>query len=397
MRSIIKKNKFLYNLLLFLYYLPKTIYYYILLFLFSLLRINNKKIVVINYNGKGYGDMGKYICNELLKGNYEIYWATTKKYKNTLPDGIKYVKYESIRYLYHLATARIWINNCRFRYGIKKRKKQFYIQTWHGCIGFKKSESASVNSLTKQYILGAKRDSKMANLFISNSDFCSNNYKENFWYNGKILKCGCPRNDIIVNQEKTVIKNVKKFYNIKFDEKVCLYAPTFRVNNSLKHYDMNYEVLLNSLEKKYKGKWKILIRFHPNISSLSKNKNIFNENIIDVTNYPDMQELLMTADFMITDYSSCIFDYAISKKPAVIYASDIEEYIKDRDFLIKLEQTPFPVATNNNELKRIIQNFNIVEYRKKVDNFYINLGLIEPGNSCKEISKIIYKIINERK
>ena len=56
MRSIIKKNKFLYNLLLFLYYLPKTIYYYILLFLFSLLRINNKKIVVINYNGKGYGD-----------------------------------------------------------------------------------------------------------------------------------------------------------------------------------------------------------------------------------------------------------------------------------------------------------------------------------------------------
>ena len=381
------------------YYIKKVIIT-LLYYLFRIFPIKRNKIFVSNYYGKGYGDIPKYIIEELIKEklNYDIVWVIRdNSFSENIPEEIRTVKRNSLKYIFEQVTSKLWIDNCRKQFYERKRKGQFYIQTWHGCIAFKKVELAAINVLPKEYILGAKRDSKMADLFISNSDFATNNYKKNFWYNGEILKCGCPRNDIIVNQEKTVIKNVKKFYNIKFDEKVCLYAPTFRVNNSLKHYDMNYEVLLNSLEKKYKGKWKILIRFHPNISSLSKNENIFNENIIDVTNYPDMQELLMTADFMITDYSSCIFDYAISKKPAVIYASDIEEYIKDRDFLIKLEQTPFPVATNNNELKRIIQNFNIVEYRKKVDNFYINLGLIEPGNSCKEISKIIYKIINERK
>ena len=178
MRKRIKKHKAIYNILkLFLtfsdtvYQILEAVYCRTILLFFSMLKINNKKIMIVNYSGKGYGDSGKYICKELIKYNYEIYRATNEKYRYSLPKEINYAKINSIKYLYHLATAKIRINNSRFPYKIRKRNEQFYIQTWHGCIVFKKVESAAESSLSKYYVLSAKNDSKMANLFVSNSTF----------------------------------------------------------------------------------------------------------------------------------------------------------------------------------------------------------------------------------
>lgn len=392
----IKKHKIIYNLLLFLFFLPRTIYYYMFLLFFSIFKINNKKIIVLNYNGKGYWDNGKYICNELTKYNYEIYWATIEKYKDSLPQKINYVKIDSIKYLYHLATAKIWINNNRFQLGIRKRKNQFYIQTWHGWLGFKKVESA-VKNTSNLYVWGAKNDSKMANLFISNSTFLTMVYKNYFWYNGEILECGCPRNDIIINNSNDIIKKVKKYFWFPSSGKICLYAPTFRDNKSLDAYDIEYKMLLNELKNKFKGNRKLLIRLHPAISDSTDRLSVFNENVINASDYPDMQELLVATDFLITDYSSCIFDYALSKKAAAIYASDIEKYREERNFAIKLEDSPFPIATNNMELKNIIKDFDMNKYLKKINKFYEDNGLKETGKACEKIVEIINEITNEEK
>ena len=358
--------------------------------------------MIHNFCGKGYWDSGKYICNELLNYDYEIYWATTKDYKNSLPKEVHYVRFGSIKYLYHLATAKIWINNERFSIGIRKRKKQFYIQTWHGCIWFKKVEAALWNNLWYFSVLAAKNDSKMANLLVSNSEHCTKIYKTNFWYNGDILEYGCPRNDIIISNDKNSIKKVKNFFNLKISEKICLYAPTFRNYWSLDDYlniiELEYKEIIDWLNSRFNGDRTLLIRFHPMISKLSDKLSIYSEKIINATHYPDLQELLVSVDFMITDYSSCIFDYAISKKPAMIYASDIEEYNKrERDFAIKLEDTPFPIATNSIELKNIIKNYDIKKYEKKLENFYNNIGLKETGKSCEKIAEIIKEIIDMEK
>ncbi len=391
--KFLKKNVFIYDLFLFLYISPTTFYYSFFLIIFSIFKIDSRKIIIINYSWKWYWDMWKYIANSIIKSNYKIYWATKELYKSSLPNWIRYIKYNSISYLYHLATAKIWINNSRFWYGIRKRAWQFYIQTWHGCFTFKKIEAAAESALPKYYIWGAKNDSKMANLFVSNSDFCTNLYKSYFWYSGKILEFWCPRNDIIVNKNTGSLKNVRNCYNLINWEKLCLYAPTFRVDNSLNAYNMDYNLLLKELENKFKWRWKLLIRLHPNISHKAKELNYFNKNIINVTDYPDMQELLVASDFLITDYSSCIFDYSLSRKPSLIYASDISNYKKDRNFEIRLEDTPFPIALNNNELKNIIKDYDITKFRKKLDNFYINMWLKETGKSCDKIAKIIADII----
>lgn len=380
-------------------YLIKRTILTFLYYLFRIFPLKSNKIFISNYYGKGYGDIPKYIVNELLSENnkYDIVWVVKDySYSSNLPEGVRAVKRNTIKCIYDQITAKYWIDNCRKQFYERKRRKQFYIQTWHGCIGYKKCEKAVENKLPKSYILGAKNDSKMADLFISNSEFCTKNYKDNFWYNGEIIKCGCPRNDIIVNNDMKIKKVVKKHYNIDNDTKICLYAPTFRNNGDLSVYNIDFNKLLNSLENKFGNKWKIMIRLHPNISSLSEKLNL-SKNIIDVTKYPDMQELLVTADFMITDYSSCIFDYAISCKPGLIYASDLEDYIKERDFIIKIEETPFCITKNNEELIKKITDFNITEYKKNVRIFFDKIGLYEPGNSSKTIADIISKHINERK
>lgn len=369
--------------------------YYFFLLIFSVFKVDNKKIIIINY-GKGYWDTGKYICNELMRYDYKIYRAAKKIYKNSIPQGITFVKINSIRYLYHLATAKIWINNNRFWYWIRKRKNQFYIQTWHGCIVFKKVEAAVKNTPTL-YLLSAKNDSKMANLFISNSTFWTNLYKKYFWYDGDILEYWYPKNDIIVSNNKVLIWKVKYYFWFSDSDKICLYVPTFRRDHSLNVYNIEYETVIKELKNKFKGDWKILIRLHPSVSNLADQLTGLNNYIVNATDYPDLQELLVATDFLITDYSSCIFDYALSKKPAMIYASDIEEYKKDRDFEIKLEDTPFPIATNNMELKGIINNYDIEKYKDKLNEFYNKIGLKESGESSKKIAKIISDIIESKR
>ena len=392
----IRENKFIYNILLFIYFYAKTAWYNFFLLFFSLFKIDNRKIIILNFGGKWYWDNGKYISKELMKYDYKIYWATKKEFKNSLPKWINYVEFDSIKYLYHLATAKVWINNNRFWWLIRKRKTQFYVQTWHGCIGFKKSEADTEKTLSIYYVLSAKNDSKMADLFISNSTFCTNYYRNYYWYNGNILEYGCPRNDIIINNDTESIEKVQNYFWFSDKEKICLYAPTFRENFSLDTYNIEYKTLIKNLNNKFGSNWKLLIRLHPLISNLS-NQLLFNEQVINASNYPDMQELLVASDFMITDYSSCIFDYALTGKPAIIYASDIEEYKKDRDFAIKFEDSPFPITTNNIELENIIKNFNMNEYLKRLNKFYENNGLKETGKSCEKIVEIINKITKDKK
>ena len=400
MKEWIKKRPLIFKVLLktydFLIFLKITLSYFIFLPIFSLFRINNKKIIIMNFSGKWYWDMGKYISKELIiKWDYEIYWWCKEKWKWTIPDWIKYVEYDSLKYLYHLATAKIWINNQRFWYGIRKREKQFYIQAWHWCLAFKKVEAAVKDKMSKYDILSSKNDSKMADLFISNSKYCTNFYRKYFWYNGRILECWCPRNDIIINNDKDSILKVKRTYWIDLNDNICLYAPTFRSWYSLDSYNLDYKVLISLLRNKFKWNRKLLIRLHPNISYLSNQLSWIDKDIINATDYPDMQELLVATDFLVTDYSSCILDYALSGKMWMIYASDIDDYKNDRDFDIKLEDTPFPIVRNNDELKNTIKEYNIKTYKDEIVKFYTNLWIKETWESSKIIANIINDITND--
>ncbi|MTV88121.1 CDP-glycerol--glycerophosphate glycerophosphotransferase, partial [Streptococcus pneumoniae] len=125
------------------------------------------------------------------------------------------------------------------------------------------------------------------------------------------------------------LNNIRKELSIHSDDYVILYAPTFRDDGDASYLDINFERLLQSIEQEIKKKCKILIRLHPNDSHFSNNIS-FNHDIIDVTLFSDMQELILLADVLLTDYSSAIFDFMLLNKPYVRYVNDLEKYAELR-------------------------------------------------------------------
>ena len=371
----------------------------ILSFAFFFRKIEKSKIVFSNFHGNGFGGNGKAIVEELLKSSkdYDIVWMLNKKLmrNNNLPKKVRTVEIGSLKSLYELTTAKIWVDNCRKTFYPYKRKKQFYIQTWHGGLGIKKIDGDAIESVGNYYVRAAKKDSKMADILISNSKHLTNIYNRAFWYSGEILECGYPQNDVFFVQER-INKNknkVKKYYGLKENIKILLYAPTFRVDYNTNVYDMCYKKILEVLEKKDNEEWVIMIRLHPNIAKFD-DKIEHSRKVISATNYPDMEELVTGCDMLISDYSSCIFDGAMLKIPTFIYASDANEYMNERGTYFQLEELPFPLAKNTKALEKIIINFNQDEYENEVKKFNEKVGLKDDGNASKKVVNLIEKVIN---
>ena len=117
-------------------------------------------------------------------------------------------------------------------------------------------------------------------------------------------------------------------------------------------------------------------------------------NIVDVTKYGDIQELMLVSDFMISDYSSCMFDFMLSRKPCFIFAKDLKEYEINPGFYYPLESTPFPIAVDNDTLNKNILNFDEKEYKDKVEEFLENKRCVENGHASEKVVDLLEKIIN---
>lgn len=365
--------------------------YAIIMIVFRVFPINDNKVVVVNYFGKGYGDNAKYILERLLGINkqLDLVWAL-QNMSDFLPKEVRPVKYMSLKYFYELSTAKVWVDNCRKQAYIKKRKGQYYIQTWHGDIGPKKVEGEAIHDLYNSYIKAAKKDSKMADLFVSGNASFSERYRTAFWYYGEIAECGYPRRDILFSMVEDSKKSIMESIGIPKGCKIVLYAPTFRSGDvDLSMYMLNWSDVIESLAKRFGGDWIVLVRLHPNISELSS-KLMLPKEAIDVTNYPDMQELLAVSDVCISDYSSSLFEFAVTGRPGFICAKDYLKYKEGRDVYIELDKTFFPFAQSEEELLRSIEQFDDSVYQERLFDFLHNqIGYLEDGHASEYIGNVI--------
>ena len=389
-----------YEVLLFIINFKKSFFKFIP---FDFFPINQKKIVFSNYFGLGYGCNPKYIA-ELLRikhPEYKIVWLVNPKNGNfKFPKGIKKVDINSLRAFYELSSAKIWVDNYHkvflIKKGLKKRPNQYFIQTWHGSLGIKKIE-ADVNALNtvESWKKASYQNALMQDYLLSNSAFEDNVYKSAFMNKGKILRIGHARNDIFFKDNKKNKEKILKAFNLSSDTNILLYVPTFRQGFSLDIYDIDYERLRNSLIEKFGGNWVIFIRLHRNIKAKLNLEN--SKYLFDLSSYDDVQELLASCDAAITDYSSCIFDFVLTKRPAFIYAPDIEKYDKERGFYYSIYDTPFLVAKNNDELMINIKNFDNDIYLKKVEDFLLEKGCIDDGNASKRAVELIENLMDKKK
>lgn len=368
--------------------------------IFWIFPVKKNRVLFCSFIGKQYSCNPKYISDYLKKqysGEFDIVWALREPNKCT-DNSIKAVKFLSLSHFYYFCTAKFVIDNIGFPTYMPKRKSQYLINTWHGGGAYKKCDHQSKKSLRARIALD-KYKSKHTDLVLSNCKSFSEKVIPDvvFKYEGKIMRCGMPRNDIFFNDDKSDVK--KKVFNelgIESNKIMILYAPTFRgdknfglgIGNTWFDTSIDVSHLCDAVKMRFNSDSVFVFRAHHAI--ITSNISL---SYIDATNYPDMQELLCAADILISDYSSSIWDFSLMKKPCFLYVPDMEYYInEDRGVYTPIEEWPGIIAKTNQELQKAIVEFDEDSYRKKVEKHHKDLGSYETGTACEQVCKRIAEV-----
>lgn len=357
--------------------------------------IKKKKILLFSYYGNQYGCNPKYVSEYLANNSdYDLVWAFTQPQKYLLA-GVRNVRYYSLRFFYELCTAHVIITNYRMIELFQKRKGQVYIQTWHSSLRLKTIEKDAEDKLPVHYVTMAKRDSQYIDCLISGCAFSTQIFRSSFWYNGLILECGTPRNDIFFAPATHISDKIKDKYAIPAGHKLLLYAPTFRQGGQVDCYNLDYPHLKKVLSQRWGGDWTILVRFHPHLRPIAQ-QLIGGEPVVDVTSYDDIQELLAASDLLISDYSSLVFDYILTGRPCFLYVPDLKFYMqKERELYFKPEDLPFEKALSNDDLFTLMSNFSEERYSVRLKMFQEKIGSYENGTASQQIEHYIREQINK--
>lgn len=357
--------------------------------------IKKGRVLCEAQGGQQYSCNPKYIAEYLLEyypEDFEIVFTFVNPdaFEN-IDSRIRKVRKATFKEFFYINTAEYIISNYRlndYGWGWRKRKGQKYIMTWHGSMPLKCVEFDAAEHLPTGYLKGAEQDSQNIDLMLSDSAWCTRFYKNAFHYNGEILERGLPRNDIFFIKEKLVNirKKVFNYFGIKDNILLVLYAPTFRNDLGINNYILDWDEIHRSFERKYKSKCIVFVRIHPGIKhQVNLSGIVNNKNVIDVTNYPDMQELICATDILITDYSSTMFEAAIIEKPCFLFVKDVKSY--NRGMYFSLEELPFPYAFDKDTFIDLIDSFNLEKYKKDVKHMFSEtFHYLQDGKASKYLA-----------
>lgn len=355
--------------------------------------IQKNKILLWANSFHAYGDSPKYIAEYLLHnrpGQYEIVWVFEQgtAVPADMAGEIRVVRYFSMEYLREISTAGFIICNARtgaYHY-FEKRPGQIYIQTWHSSLRLKMIEG-DAPSLPDSYVEAAKADSKKIDLLLSGCAFSTEIFRRAFWYDGEILEGGTPRCDLFFGNSTSKKAKVYQTYDIPGDCMLALYAPTFRDAKVAQTHGMDFHRLARLLRETTGKQWVVGCRFHPNLNAAETPAGA-----LSMTAYPDMQELIAASDLLITDYSSCMFDMALNRKPCILFAPDVEEYTAgERSLYFQFAELPFPVARDMDGLEQAVRSFDASAYSDAVQAFLQKVGNYEDGHASARAAEYIEK------
>lgn len=355
------------------------------------LPVKKNRIMVYVHDRKGFTCNPKYIVMELLEkygDRLEIIWVTM--HPETCGEienmGVKVVKSDSKEQFRLYLRTHMFISNDAFPAWALNRIGQKWMNTWHAGMNYKNigyDYLAPMNFIASKLY---KIKNRQPDIYLSGSEFFTKDTSKSFRLNDKIfVNTGLPRNDIFFKKQDSINDKVRNKYHIPKDTHLVIFAPTFRREMKSETYGMDFMEVCNALRKRFGGEWILLFRNHNFIKGKQKHQDC-----IDVSDYHDMQELMYVSDVLISDYSSCLYDFCMTKRPAFVYANDFDNYRKnDRSFAFPFEKWPYPIAVSNDELVECITNFNEIEFKKNIDRHLQEAGAYDQGTASEEVAKII--------
>lgn len=372
----------------------------ILLFPLRLIPVKKNRVVMMNNLAKTYADNPKYVTEYLLAhypGQFEIVFPVNdmEKYAYLTEKGVRPVKFNSLAYFYYAMTARVFLSNSGGFSYLPLRKKQFVVNTWHGGGAYKKCGVDMYND-SVLFRADLKMSARQTDVFMSTCEAFTREVsramlvpRELFW------GVGMPRNDILLQNNEEKRAEIRQKLGLAEGERLMLFAPTYRKpnDNYFKEsiaidYGVDCQRVCRALETRFGGTWKFAFRYHPAVV----NRGEFDQgNVLDLTDYPDMQELLCAADAMINDFSSSMWDFMLTGRPSFLFATDLEHYVATTEVYTPVSEWPFPQSTNNDDLERTILEFDEADYAAACQRHYDALGGCESGRATQQICDRIYE------
>jgi len=359
-----------------------SIYYYVLNFVLNILKIfikKDEKLILINsFGGKKYDDSPKMLYEAMKKDkrfeDYQFVWAFHKP-QNYRVEGAEIIKTDSFKYFKTALKAGIWITNSGIERGLKfKNKHTLYINTWHGTPI--KRMGTDINDNNKSF---KSIESSNVDVFTVQSDFEAEIFGRVFNINDEaIYKTGLPRNDKLAKCEKEECIELKSKLGLPIDKKIILYAPTFREyeRDEMLNCCFNSPIDVEMWKKKLSDKYCLLIRAHYEVSKMMEIKN--DGFVKDVSDYENLDDLMIASDILISDYSSIFFDYSIMDKIMLHFTYDYDKYNEQRGLYFDIrnwlngsdnEEELINLIRNMDETTEIIRNKN---FRDKYVEYYGN-------------------------
>ena len=347
-------------------------------------------VVFVSFKGKQASDNPLGIAAELRRrgDDREHIWAVID-WSVPVPDGARPVLMGTEGYWDALARSQYIVSNDDMPTGFEKRAGQVYLQTWHGTplkkIGWDVAQLQSISGA--KYLDHLADDIAKWDMLLSPGPFSTPILQRAFRFGGEILESGYPRNDVLAAGDTSALAaTVRQRIGAPDGKKIIMYAPTWRDNQYYASGRYRFDVRLD-LERAYQelgDDYVILIRGHHHMAD-DVPSGVRPGFVLNVTNYPDVSELFLVSDALVTDYSSMMCDFAVTGKPMVFYAYDLEDYRDNlRGFNIDFEaEVPGPLVTTSGEVIAALRDLPGVTagYRVRYEAFAARFCSLDDGKA----------------
>lgn len=357
------------------------------------LPIKSGTVLFDSFNGKVIGDSPLDIFLELKKQRPKLEFLWTVAGNSKAPEGAVGLRFESKQWFQALATSQYLVANSALPWYYKKVEGQTYLQTWHGTPLKRLVRDLPEGELTKSYLDLMDREANAWDYLISPNPFCSKILPRAFGYTGQVLETGYPRNDRLNTHTAAHRQAIRAKLGVTDSKTIlALYAPTWR--DYQRTVTGTWE-MVSYLEPDmtFPDGVQVMFRGHTN-TNRAKSAKVAGA-AIDVTLYPDITELYIAADVLITDYSSVMFDFSVTGKPVIFLAPDLERYRAERGFYFDFEnQAPGPILNTAAEVLETLGKLPEIakSYQSAYKHWQKTYNDLEDGGASKRVISAVWGV-----
>jgi CDP-glycerol glycerophosphotransferase len=305
-----------------------------------------------------------------------------------LPDGVEAVSLGSEAWYAALATSRWVVTNDNLPLWFRPSPEQVVLRLAGGWPVARSGALASAHPLGQTLIDQLRSDAASWTAVASPSPTATPVLREEFGFGGTVLEYGRPANDLLSSIDRDAAKaHVLQLLGLPEKTSLVLYAPTRRPSDLRRRGASDPGRLLDLLgvATALPPDHRLLVRRHPGVPDDVMGQV---DGVLDVTAYPQVSELLLATDMLVTDYSALLADYASTGRPALLYVPDLEEFEGSPGLNVDLErEAPGPLLRESSEVAAALQDIPaiVAEYRHRAEAFAATHGAGGEGGAAAKL------------